>query len=228
MKVQTRGGRLVFRIFPLFGSFEFVSNFGFRISNFPALVCLVVALLAPAPARAHLVNTGFGPFYDGLTHLFVTPEDLLPVVALTLLGGLRGPRCARAVLFALPLTWLAAGVLGPLVAVQLTLPAGTAAATIVLGALVAADAPLPLELVAALAIVVGLFNGGLNGSELEGARASGLNMLGVACALFVVVALLAGQVASLRSAWARVVVRVAGSWVTAIGLFMLGWALRGH
>ena len=200
-----------------------------RISNFLSLAVVASAfILLPAPARAHLMNTGFGPFYDGLTHLFVTPEDLLPVVALTLLGGLRGPRCARAVLFALPLAWLAAGVVGLLFALQLTLPAATAAVTIVLGALVAADLPLPLELVAALAIVLGLLNGGLNGSELGGARSSGLNMLGFACALFVVVALLAGQVASLSSTWARVVVRVAGSWVTAIGLFMLGWALRGH
>jgi urease accessory protein len=220
---------LAFRIFRPFWSFEFVSNFGFRTSNFPSLLYLVPAfILVPVPAYAHLMNTGFGPFYDGLTHLFVTPEDLLPVVALTLLGGLRGPRCGRAVLFALPLTWLAAGVGGPLVASHLTLPAATAAVTIVLGALVAADVPLPLEVVAALASVLGLLNGGLNGSELGGARSSGLNMLGVACALFVVVALLAGQIASLRSAWARVVVRVAGSWVSAIGLLMLGWALRAH
>jgi hypothetical protein len=38
---------------------------------------ILVATLSIAPsARAHLVNTGFGPFDDGLTHLFVTPEDL--------------------------------------------------------------------------------------------------------------------------------------------------------
>ncbi len=216
----------MFRIFRPFRSFESVSNFGFRSSNFLAWFA-VAAIVLPQPARAHLMNTGFGPFYDGLTHLFVTPEDLLPVVALSLLGGLRGPRCARAMVFTLPLTWLMAGVAGLLVAPPMTLPAVTAAVTIVLGALVAADLPLPLQSVAALAIGLGLFNGGLNGSELEGARSSVLNMLGVACALFVVAALLAGQVAALRSTPARVVVRVAGSWVTAIGLFMLGWALRG-
>jgi hypothetical protein len=45
----------------------------------------LAATLSVAPsARAHLVNTGFGPFDDGLTHLFVTPEDLLPVIALAL------------------------------------------------------------------------------------------------------------------------------------------------
>ena len=70
---------------------------------------LVPALLAAGtPAQAHLMNTGFGPFYDGLTHPFVTPEDLLPVVALTLLAGLRGAQCGRWVLFALPAAWLAA------------------------------------------------------------------------------------------------------------------------
>ena len=52
---------------------------------------LAVALAAAPPAHAHLMNTGFGPFYDGLTHLFLTPEDLLPVVALALLAGCAAP-----------------------------------------------------------------------------------------------------------------------------------------
>ena len=51
-------------------------------------------------------------------------------------------------------------------------------------------------------------------------------MAGIASALFVVVALLAGPVVALRAAWARVVVRVAGSWIAAIGLLMLGWTVR--
>lgn len=224
--MKTKSGQSVFRIFRPFGSFEVVSNFEFRISGFLAWFA-VAAIVLPEPAQAHLMNTGFGPFYDGLTHLFVTPEDLLPVIALSLLGGLRGPRGARAVLFTLPLAWFAASGVGLLVGLPLTLPAATAAVTIVLGALVAADMPLPVQLVAALAILLGLLNGGLNGSELAKAHSGGLGALGVACALFAVIALLAGQIVSLRTAWARVVVRVAGSWVTAIGLFMLGWALRG-
>jgi len=35
-----------------------------------------------------------------------------------------------------------------------------------------------------------------------------------------------GNAATLRALWARVVVRVAGSWIAASGLFMLGWAVR--
>lgn len=49
---------------------------------------------------------------------------------------------------------------------------------------------------------------------------------GAAAALFVVVSLVTGQVASVRAAWARIAVQVAGSWIAAIGLFMLGWAVR--
>jgi hydrogenase/urease accessory protein HupE len=192
-----------------------------------SLTFAVSTLAAAPPAYAHLMTTGFGPFYDGLTHLFLTPEDLLPVIALTLLAGLRGPRFGRTVLFVLPAAWLAGSIAGLLVAPQVTLPAATAAVTIALGALVAADGPLPLAVATSFAIVLGLLNGGLNGIELAKARAGGLAAAGVAAALFVVVSLLAGHVASLRAPWARVAVRVAGSWIAASGLLMLGWAMQG-
>ncbi len=202
------------------------------IRNMWSVLCLAsVVLVVPTPAHAHLMNTGFGPFYDGLTHLFLTPEDLLPVLALTLLSGLRGPRCGRVVLSALPAAWLTGSIAGLLIAPQLVLSAlaaavATAAVAIALGALVAADMPLPPTLVGGVAIALGLLNGSLNGTELARAHGSSLSAAGVACALFIVVSLLAGHIASLRAQWARVVVRVAGSWIAAIGLFMLGWALR--
>ena len=52
------------------------------------------------------------------------------------------------------------------------------------------------------------------------------NALGVATAIFVVVALVAAFVSSLRAPWSRIIVRVAGSWIAAVALFMLGWSLR--
>jgi len=48
---------------------------------------LAAGLLLPAAAQAHLVNTGLGPFYDGLSHFVLTPEDLLPALTLALLSG---------------------------------------------------------------------------------------------------------------------------------------------
>ena len=74
--------------------------------------------------------------------------------------------------------------------------------------------------------MLGLLHGSLNGTDLGQQRAFVLSIAGVAVALFVIVSLLAGQVTSLRLASARIVVRVAGSWIAATGLFMLGWAVR--
>jgi urease accessory protein len=180
------------------------------------LLALVTCVCVPS-AHAHLMNTGFGPFYDGLTHLFVSPEDLLPVIALALLAGLCGPASGRWALFVAPVAWIA----GSLVRVPLSVPAVTALVTIALGVLVAAGRPLPVRLIIGCAALLGLIHGNLNGPDLIGS-----GIVGVAVALFVVVALLAGQVSALRSVWARIVVRVAGSWIAASGLFMLGWAAR--
>jgi hypothetical protein len=97
---------------------------------------LGVAALAAAAAvaHAHLTNTGFGQFYDGLAHLFVTPEHLLPVIAPALLAGLHGPRFGRTVLFALPAACLAGGLAGLLAHPSARMPAVTAVTSSVLGA----------------------------------------------------------------------------------------------
>ena len=177
---------------------------------------------------AHLMNSGLGPYYDGLLHLFVTPEDLLPVLALSLFAGLRGPASGRAVLFALPAAWLAGTACGRFLGPHAALGGIAAALTIVLGGLVAADAPLPLPWTTSLAIALGLLHGAWNGIELARAGTAAIpNALGVATAVFVVAALLSALAASLRAPWSRIVVRVAGSWIAAAALFMLGWSLRG-
>jgi urease accessory protein len=176
---------------------------------------------------AHLMNTGLGPFYDGLAHFFTTPEDLLPVLALSLLSGLRGSRLGRLVLFVLPLAWIAGCAAGRLFAPHWIWPVFSAALTLALGALVAADLALPEPVVAGFAALLGLWNGSWNGIELARARAGAFGAsLGAACAVFVVVAIVAALVASLRAPWMRIVVRVAGSWTAAAALFMLGWSLR--
>ena len=61
---------------------------------------------------AHLVTTGLGPFYDGVSHFALTPEDLLPALAIALLAGQRGSPAGRLALFALPGAWLAGGLAG--------------------------------------------------------------------------------------------------------------------
>ncbi len=191
------------------------------------LLSLLVWAVWPGTANAHLVNSGLGPFYDGIAHLFVTPEDMLAVIALALLGGLGGTRCGRAVLFVLPVAWLAGALAGRMTPVSSGgTPVMSATLLIALGALVAADRRLPLGLVASAALTCGLLHGWFNGVALAAAWSSGLAAVGIGCAVFVIVALVAGQVAGFQKEWLRIMVRVAGSWIGAIGLLMFGWAMR--
>jgi hypothetical protein len=67
----------------------------------------------------------------------------------------------------------------------------------------------------------------LNGVAMRQAGAGALGLLGIMAALFVLVALVAAYVVALQRPWTRIVVRVAGSWIAAMGLLLLGWALHG-
>ena len=191
--------------------------------RFPA-AALAALLFAPR-ADAHLVTTGLGPVYDGIGHLLLTPEDLVPILALALFAGLRGARAGRLALFVLPVAWLAGGLLGLRFGGATTAPV-PALSFILFGLLVAADAKLPDGAVAALAVALGLVHGFWNGPALAGTGPGALGLLGIAVVAFVLVALAAALVASLEAPAARIAVRVAGSWIAAIGLLLLGWALR--
>jgi hydrogenase/urease accessory protein HupE len=167
-----------------------------------------------------------GPVYDGMGHLLLTPEDLVPVLALALYAGLRGARSGRWVLFLLPGAWLIGGLAGSALGDAPPWPLA-AVSFLVLGALVAADLRLPSPVVAGLAVVMGLIHGFLNGAALNpGPGFPGL--LGIAALLFVIVALVAAFVLSLKHAWTRIAVRVAGSWIFASGLLLVGWFVRAH
>ena len=185
---------------------------------------ITATLFQPAIAEAHLVTTGMGPVYDGIGHLLLTPEDLVPAVAVALYAGLRGSAPGRSALFFLPLAWLVGGLAG-LMASNLTSFPLPALSFIALGVLIAADLRLPTHAFAVLAVVVGLVHGFFNGIALKEGP-GGLGLVGIMAALFVLVALVAALVLSLKPPWTRIVLRVAGSWVTAMGILMLGWYIK--
>jgi hydrogenase/urease accessory protein HupE len=181
----------------------------------------------PTAANAHLNSTGLGPIYDGALHLFLSPEDLVPALALALLAGLRGPRHGRIALFALPAAWLSGGLAGAVVGHG----SGSAAAVVsflLLGALVAADVDLSVALLAALAVVLGFAHGFVNGAGMGHARVAAQALVGLAAVLFVLTALIVAFVVKLRQPWSRIAVRVVGSWIAASGLLMFGWAMRAR
>jgi hydrogenase/urease accessory protein HupE len=166
-----------------------------------------------------------GPVYDGIGHLLLTPEDLVPVLAMALYAGLRGALTGRRILFLLPLAWFAGGVVGSAATSIPSIPL-PAVSFLLIGILVAADLRMPPDIVTILAVVLGLVHGFFNGFALkEGPGILGL--LGIMTVLFVLVALTAAFVISLKKPWTRVVVRVTGSWIAASGLLLLGWFIRG-
>lgn len=193
-----------------------------RVAAAAALLLLFVS----RPAEAHLVTTGLGPFYDGAAHLAKSPGDLAILVALTLLGAMRGASIGRAFLALLPVAWIAGGEIGLAFPSSVNLDWVSAVCFLLVGALVAADRSLSLSEVGPLCAVIGAFQGYLTGSALSITPSGHLELLGSVTALLIVVTLVAGVVVSIKVYWARVAVRVLGSWIAATGLLMLGWTLR--
>jgi hydrogenase/urease accessory protein HupE len=191
------------------------------------IAAAVVLLCLGCPcAEAHLVTTGLGPVYDGVAHLALSPADLAVVMVLTLLAAMRGARPGRWLLAVLPAAWMLGGLTGLTFPINASLGWATGLSFLLAGALVAADRNLPLPVVATLAAVVGAFHGFLTGAALARTPSAALELTGTLVALIVVVTLVAGLVVSIKAFWARVAVRVLGSWIAATGLLVIGWSLR--
>jgi hydrogenase/urease accessory protein HupE len=94
------------------------------------------------------------------------------------------------------------------------------------GALVRGGRRMRPGAVAALALLLGFIHGWLNGVAIQRATSGALELIGVITALFVIVALGAASVVSLKRPWTRIAVRVAGNWIAPTNLLLVGWSLR--
>ncbi len=168
-----------------------------------------------------------GPAYDGLAHFLTSPADLVPALALALLAGLRGAACGRRAMFTLPAAWLLGCLVGLSAAAVSAGPWSASFWFVLLGGLVVADAKLSPRAMTALSVLLGLVHGYFNGTGMGLSATALVAALGLAAAVFVLVALVAAFVVQLRAYWARIAVRVGGSWIAATGLLMLGWSVRG-
>ena len=179
----------------------------------------------PHVAQAHMVSTGLGPVYDGVAHFALSPGEYVPVVGAALLAGLRGKAHAQLAILVLPLNWFAGGVLGgltgtPAVAVPLWLP------FLAVGGLVATDLQLPTVATGMLMGAVGFLLGYPNGLAMAESGQGLRGVIGSTAAIFVLVTLIAALAAGTTAGWIRIAWRVAGSWIAASGLLLLGWALH--
>jgi len=187
---------------------------------------MMIVAVAPSVAEAHLTSSGLGPFYDGLLHLMTSPEDLAAAIALALLCGLRGADHGRRAFFVVPLAWL----LGSFVGLVALTPQGndivSASWLLLLGALIAFDAKLPLAATTALGALLGLMHGYSNGSGMNLTLAVVLALIGLATAVATMTVLPAAAGVRFGGGSTRIALRVAGSWIAASGLLLLGWSIR--
>jgi hydrogenase/urease accessory protein HupE len=175
---------------------------------------------------AHLVSTGAGPFYDGTAHFFITFEELLPVIALSFFAGLRGTRSARFTIAIIPIAWIIAGFVGVMFPTKQPPVILSTLLLLLPGILLASDWKLPGLPVFAIASLFGLILGFVNGAAMAEAGSGMFAVTGAASSALIVSVFGAALAVKLSSGWTRIVLRVAGSWLAALGLLTLGWALR--
>jgi urease accessory protein len=186
-----------------------------------ALEVQALLLLWPSHAFAHPM-TGVGDFYAGMLHPITAIECVLPMIALGLLAGQQSRRAAIGMLVSFPLACGLGAALGLIIPVSPYVTVINTAAMAALGTLVALNRPLPLPLSVGLSVVLGLTIGWANGVELTTETSPYRFIPGLALAGLLLVSYGIGLVRRLNVPWARIGVRVAGSWIAAVGILVLG------
>lgn len=186
----------------------------------------LIAVAAPGSAHAHSAVKGLGSFYQGLLHPFLLPAHLLILVGLGLYLGQRPPLPVRLILaWFLPLT-VAALTIATLGAVPELSTALLFGIALVIGLLVAAARELPREalyaVTAAGALAVGM-DSGLPAGSLTSTLVMGLgNVIGiVGCVLNI-----AFYASLCKPRWLQIGIRVVGSWIAAVAVLAIAFALR--
>jgi len=179
--------------------------------------------LAATGVLAHSTVKSAGDFYAGVLHPLTALEHVLPFVALGVLAGQRGQPAHRAVIiFALSLG------AGACLALWLKPVPGIAmlniASSIIFGGLIASAWALPILLLNSLAILFGLSHGFANGEAItKEIRAylfiPGIVAAGAVVAVYAMIAV--DYVLRRKPTWLPIAVRVAGSWIAAIGILVL-------
>ena len=185
-------------------------------------------LMAASVAHAHSPIKGIGGFYAGFLHPVTGLEHVLPFAALGILAGQQGDRVAPALFLFAVMVML--GALGALLIPALPyIGLLNILSGVLLGALVATAWRLPVVVLYVIAILFGLTHGFANGTALNGAFKPYLFIPGLGLAGLVVPAwmmIVTDLILRQKYNWMRIAVRVAGSWITAIGVLVLATSGR--
>jgi len=183
-------------------------------------VCL---LLAAGSAYAHSAARGAGDFYAGALHALTALEHVLPFLALGILAGQQG-RKAEPVLLVFCLALAAGATAAIWIPPQPYVGLLNIFSAILFGGLVAAARSLPMAFCYGIAAVFGLGHGFANGAGMIEQSKPYLFIPGVALAGLAVTAyglIVTDFLLRRKPAWIHIAVRVAGSWIAAIGILVL-------
>jgi len=186
---------------------------------------LLVTLLLPLAAWAHIQAGQAGGFVSGLSHPVSGLDHVLAMVAVGLWGAQLGMPAIWVLPVAFPMMMAFGGMLGllgiPLPGVEL----GIAVSAMVLGALVLGG--IRLSLVAAIAVVAffAVFHGHAHGTELQAGQNAILYSLGFVIATGMLHAVGIGIGLIHRWDLGRKVLRAAGGLVLAGGVYFFWVAL---
>jgi urease accessory protein len=180
-----------------------------------------IATLSPMPAFAHPMQ-GVGDFYAGMLHPVVTIETALPIVALSLLAGQQRRETAIQLLAAFPVALIVGALLASLRDVPSSLGIVQLILTAGFGILVAFARRVPSWLLVALGAVLGISAGWANAAELVGPASRFRFIAGLAVVGLLLLVYGNGLVRNLKREWTQIAVRVAGSWIAAVSILVLG------
>lgn len=174
-----------------------------------------------APPILHLVNPRFGDFYAGMLHVMTSLDHILPVIAIGLLVGQRGPAPARKTLVAFTLALFSGAWIGHIFGDMKLMEYTNIGSFILFGLLVALNLRISDFWILIISVIFGLTHGFTNGTAITETMVPLTFITGVGLAGFLVMSILAGLVLSLTRNWERIAVRVLGSWIAAIGIIYI-------
>jgi urease accessory protein len=178
------------------------------------------ALLLPALAAAHPIE-GVGDFYSGMLHPLLALDQIVPMIALSLLAGQQERRTAARLLGTFPAALVAGACAFLIFHPPPFYVFVNMAAMVVFGLLVVMSRRFPALPLIALTAVLGFFQGLPVGAEIQGDVAPWRFIPGAGLTALIVIAYGVGLVRWLNEPWAKIAVRVTGSWVAATGIMVL-------
>lgn len=195
-----------------------------------ATLVRALVIVAPATAAAHDLSAQYGPFLGPAVHLLTEADHVAALLGVGLLAGRHPPPMRAAVMIATIIAFLLA-MAAPLAfqglrGFESVEGIASPLSLLLAGALVALGQRLPVWIAMPVVVVVGCVHGLANGLAVEGAVRSAVSVLGGVGAALLTVSIGAATAAMLDGPQGRIVVQVLGSWVAAMGLLLLGLALR--